>query len=282
MMERKHWQWIAATAWVTTGAGWAAATAAPDCSQPFFPTRITGERSLNNKAWGYGFARDVVQAGERSQRFEVRPGDCADDPGWSDCKNDRERSEISVSSPKLFPGEKKFITWNMYLPEDFQTSTRVNTTLGQIHQRGGPGGTAGGLPSFPPLLQFEAIGDSYNICWHKLSGDPRNVKDTCVTHEIARVADMRGMWTEIVMAVDLSKQTGGATIYVNGQAKAIYPEPLIVFEPKELYLKYGIYRSFVSKHGGPMPTQVVYFDEVRVADKLTHASRFVCPLKPVD
>lgn len=281
-MQRSFCLFLVASAAVAWGTTLAADAPGSDCAQPFFPKRITGERSLNNKAWGYGYARDLVLAGERSQRFEVRAGDCAEDPGWSDCKNDRERSEISVSSPKLFPGDKKFIAWNIYLPDDFQTSTQVNTTLGQIHQRGGPGGTAGGLPSFPPLLQFEALGESYNVCWHKLSGDARNVKDICVTHELARVADMRGKWTEIVMAVDLSMQTGGATIYVNGQAKATYRDPLLVFEPKELYLKYGIYRSFVSKHGGPMPTQVAYYDEVRIADKLSHASRFVCDLKPVD
>ena len=38
-----------------------------------------------------------VRAGNKSIRFEVRSGDCGSDPdGWSDCKNDRERHELTV------------------------------------------------------------------------------------------------------------------------------------------------------------------------------------------
>ena len=38
-----------------------------------------------------------VRHGEKSIRFEVRAGDCGKDEtgGWSDCKNDRERHELS-------------------------------------------------------------------------------------------------------------------------------------------------------------------------------------------
>ena len=37
-----------------------------------------------------------VRAGEKSIRFELRNGDCGEDPGkWSDCKNDRQRHELS-------------------------------------------------------------------------------------------------------------------------------------------------------------------------------------------
>lgn len=58
--------------------------------------RLEGHRSLNDKKHGYAISSDVARAGRKSQRFEVRAGDCGEDPGWSDCANNRERSEISI------------------------------------------------------------------------------------------------------------------------------------------------------------------------------------------
>ena len=43
-----------------------------------------------------------VRAGEKSIRFEVRSGDCGKDEqgDWGDCKNDRERHELSAGKKK--------------------------------------------------------------------------------------------------------------------------------------------------------------------------------------
>ena len=49
--------------------------------------RLTGVRSLSTASWGYSVVSDIVRAGKESQRFEVRPGDCGEDSGWSDCDN---------------------------------------------------------------------------------------------------------------------------------------------------------------------------------------------------
>jgi hypothetical protein len=253
-----------------------------NCAQPFLSKGVKGERSLNNKEWGYKLSTDIVLAGEKSQRFELRSGDCSEDSGWSDCKNNRERSEISVTSSKMYVGERKFLAWNIYLPDDFEASAFVNSTLGQVHQKGGPRGTAGGLSSFPPLMQFEAKGDAYSVCWHRLEGDAGNITDKCVAKTLAKITEMRGKWTEVVLDLDLSMETGGAKVYINGNETAVFDYPLVRFKPQELYMKYGIYNSFVSRHGGPMPTQVVYYDEIRIADKLEYVSRFVCNLKPLD
>jgi transposase-like protein len=40
----------------------------------------------------------------------------------------------------------------------------------------------------------------------------------------------------------------------------------IRFRPQDYYVKYGLYRSFVSRHSGPMPTQVAFYDEVRIGN----------------
>ena len=63
--------------------------------------RLDGNRSLNDKKHGYAISSDVARAGKKSQRFEVRAGDCGEEIGWSDCANDRERSEIIVKKHGL-------------------------------------------------------------------------------------------------------------------------------------------------------------------------------------
>ena len=58
------------------------------------------ERSLPDGAKKHGYRLvstpdHPVRYGTKSERFEVRPGDCSRRlSGWDDCKNDRERSEL--------------------------------------------------------------------------------------------------------------------------------------------------------------------------------------------
>ena len=89
---------------------------------------------------------------------------------------------------------------------------------------------------------------------------------------------MRGRWTDFVIHLD-ARGEGFMEIYMNGQRK-VQTSGFIRFVPENYYVKYGIYRSFVSRHGGPMPTQIAYYDEVRIgADR---ASVAVSAETPVD
>lgn len=124
------------------------------------------DRSLNTTSWGYKLvsAPEPVRAGEKSQRFEVRKGDCGQDQGWSDCNYDRERSEVLVRN-LIYPKTDMWFSWSLFIPQDFKSGAKVKTTVGQIHQRGivrvGENSTAGGFPSFPPLLQIDISGDCF-------------------------------------------------------------------------------------------------------------------------
>jgi len=225
---------------------------------------VSGNRSLSTTEWGYSHTTDIARAGETSQRFELRPGDCGRDTGWSDCASDRSRSEISVRQRWRY-GTNKWIGFSVYLPEDFQTSRFVNTTVGQIHQRGGPKGTAGGFKSMPPLMQMEMKGNNYRLCVHMLSGDAGNVRDVCRYMDLMKVSDMRGKWTDIMINFDTSDDRQILDVYVNNTKTASISD-WIRFKASEYYLKYGLYNSFISRNGGLMPTQVLYIDEIRMAD----------------
>ena len=225
--------------------------------------RLDTSRSLNNTQHGYQLMTSPVRAGEDAERFEVRPGDCGQNDGWSDCANNRERSELSVQK-EILPGTVTWISYSIYLPNDFYSSPRVKTSIGQIHQRGGPTGTAGGLPSFPPLLQIDAKGNLVEACLHILTGPENNIRNVCRDFPLTTVNAMRGRWTDVMLHLD-SRGTGLLEIYLNGERKA-RTTGFIRFRPREYYVKYGLYRSFVSRHGGPMPAQIAYYDEVRIGN----------------
>ena len=228
--------------------------------------RLDGHRSLNNKKHGYAISSDVVRAGRKSQRFEVRAGDCGKNADWDDCANNRERSEISIKKTWGY-GKDIWIGFSVFLPPDFKTSPRVRTSVGQIHQKGGnrPTGTAGGLKSFPPMMQMEMIGDRYYMGVHILTGPKENVKDVTRNFELISVSQMRGRWTDLAIHFDTSKGNELLEVFVNGKLKGSIKN-WINFRPAQYYFKYGIYRSFVSRHGRPMPTQILYIDEVKMGN----------------
>jgi hypothetical protein len=74
---------------------------------------------------------------------------------------------------------------------------------------------------------------------------------------------MQGQWTDIQIHFDTSNNQSLIEVYVNNERKALLSE-FVNFWPKSYYFKYGIYRSFVSRHAGPMPTQIVWIDEVKI------------------
>ena len=64
-----------------------------------------------------------VRAGNKSIRFEVRSGDCGEDEDgeWSDCKNDRERHELTAGGKKDYMSKGEYwFAWSIYFPEDHQ------------------------------------------------------------------------------------------------------------------------------------------------------------------
>ena len=240
--------------------------------------RLAGQRSLSDAAHGYAVVSDLARAGRQSQRFEVRAGDCGKNDNWNDCKNDRERSEISLRKHWQY-GTDQWIAFSVYLPSEFQTSSKVRATVGQIHQEGGPSGKAGGLNSFPPMMQLEMQGSSYYLAVHMISGSAKNVRDVTKDINLASISSMRGRWTDIMIHFDTSADHQKLEVFVNDQKKA-EASNWINFKPQSYFFKYGIYRSFVSRNKRPMPTQILYIDEVKMGS--SRAKVEVDPKRPVD
>ncbi len=206
--------------------------------------------------------------GNYYQKFELRSGDCFGDENWSDCDNDRQRIEFS-SEPNQPISGKQCYGYSIKLSNDFTDIKKVSTTLGQIHQKGGPSGKANSLPSFPPLIQIDARKGNLYLNWHKLSGSRDNVRDESKYYKLKTLKSMKGVWTDISLCLDFEIKRIDAWVDGNNIVKIL--ESPIFFEPKSIYFKHGIYQSFISNYTsfkGETPTQIVYYDEVRKGNSI--------------
>ena len=210
---------------------------------------------------------DKARRGEKYQRFEVADGDCFGSDDWNDCEADRERVEFTAT-PMQKPTGNQCFAFSIMLDDSFQSTSPTNTSLGQIHQRGGPKGSMEGIASNPPLIQFDVKDDYYDLNWHVLSGSVNNVRDQSVYYKLIPINDMKGKWTDISFCIDFANKN--ISVWVNGDKKVNIDKAPINAKliPSAIYFKHGIYRSFISKykarHGTDvMPTQIVYYDEVR-------------------
>jgi len=237
--------------------------------------------------------KNKARAGKYFQRFELRDGDCFGDDVWSDCDTDRERVEFSAE-PHQRPKKTQCYGYSLMLSEDFIDIYPVHTSLGQVHQKGGPTGTAEGMASFPPLIQIDALNGNLQFNWHKLSGSATNVIDIGMGgfYKLKSLEDMKGVWTDISFCLDFKNKRMDA--WVDGIKKVEILESPIFFKPKSIYFKHGIYRSFIKRYkshayytdeswNGKMPTQTVFFDEIRRGNSIKKVDININPkLKPVD
>ena len=238
----------------------------------------------NDHNFQYIKDKTKARAGKYYQRFEVRDGDCFGDDSWNDCENNRERVEFS-SKPQQRPVKKQCYGYSLMLSKDFIDTHPTNTSLGQVHQTGGPTGTAGGLASYPPLIQIDARLGGLHFNWHKLSGSETNVIDRSYYYELKRLRNMKEVWTDISFCLDFKNER--MDVWVDGVQKVKILKSPIFFKPKEIYFKHGIYRSFISKYkerkNSKMPTEIVFYDEVRRGNSIEKVDININPkLKPVD
>ena len=189
----------------------------------------------------YGTTRvsSPVRAGKRAQKFELRHGDCGRDPnGWSDCEHDRQRIERSE-----FPGDRiqkvgkrTWYGWSMYLPSNFRDIGPSNTLLGQVK-----------LTDWPNPIWFLNLREGR---LRVMFAEPAVQIRECTA---VKLSEMRGRWTDIVIYADYSYNPKGESfaIYINGKktcskSAALLTPQMVQNSRGSLYLKYGIYNSYVS------------------------------------
>ena len=194
-----------------------------------------------------------VRMGEKSIRFELRAGDCGKDRdgGWSDCKKDRERHELS-GKYRVSKGERWY-AWSIYMREDFVNVDPVSVILGQFHQE-----------KKHVIWMFKNKHGGY---WIENYVPEYTVSST----QILTREQMLGKWNDILVNVNWShKDDGFFKVWVNNKLVHDF-KGKTKSKGVKTYFKFGIYRSKVSTYElmykKKIPTQIVYYDEIRAGKK---------------
>jgi len=214
-------------------------------------------RSLNSTSHGYNIVKDPTGSAptEEVERFEVRAGDCSEDSVWSDCKNNRERSEVAGPRMRFIGNEEKY-TWYMYVPEDWKDIVPAKNIHGQIFQVNKTNPNTYGAPLIGIILTNRGM-QVENFLKDKQS----NIYD---------IDKVKGKWTKIeihakwLMEVDGVMPDGFYRVSINDELFYEYKGNTVSsYGVDEIYLKYGIYRAQLFKLGSKPPTQIVYYTNVK-------------------
>lgn len=242
--------------------------------------RLTGYRSLSDTKWGYSVIKGLARAGTKSQRFELRPGDCGQGKGWNDCETDRERSEY-ILNKKVHLLPEAWIGFSIFFPQDFRSAKKVQTKVFQLNMRDGPKQTTSGndFHQLVSLVNIQVENGNLTVCLYRFSKNNQNRwTDQCDKTRLGALSAYKGKWTDVVVRY-AGEGRGFFELYFNGHRVA-REDDIVRFRPRDVYVKYGLYRPRVSKESGKLPTQIVFFDEIRIGKSLAEVR--VDPFNPMD
>ncbi|PJI91275.1 polysaccharide lyase-like protein [Yoonia maricola] len=236
-------------------------------------------RALTHHEHGFRYSADgePVRAGQVSERFELRDGDC----GGSDCTNPRYRSEVGVNRERTQAriGENIWYGWSFYNDniQSYPSNISLMNVFGQwkmggdnppsikLVQIGRGEAYRGGNRSHDVVIQMDDANEGLN--W----GERRNWGIVC---RLFSIDQARGRWTDIVINTNFSMGNDGyLRVWINGIQRCNYSGPITVITDTSLYpgpnFRRGIYGSFTSRWDRlqpttPKPTMIAYYDEFRV------------------
>ena len=220
--------------------------------------------STANKPYELTISDKFARTGKTSQRFEVRHGDCGID---FDCDNDRRRVELSEGGTGKYHasiGDQMWYGYSIYLPDDFDDLYSTNTHLGQMMHGGKP---------------IWAINFKYNNLKVEYVPAPVDITQACI---VAKTSDFVGKWTDLVIYADYSYGNENDDhmfkVWIDDKLVCTSKKPFMhpkrtakMKQERVLKLRYGIYNSYISRYhtdglGDILPTQVVYYDNVRIGN----------------
>lgn len=200
--------------------------------------------------------------GGKSFRFEVNHGECGQEPKWSDCENERERSELYYKWKNNEFGEAKNEQWKkekwyrffVFIPKEHNILAPSSTSIIQWKRL---------KPSkVIVMFRYEDGGLYFNI-----NGDTFRHDES---YHLKYDKDMREQWTEIMFNTNWhpDKDKGFMKVWIDGKMKVDYKGVANATIGNELNLRFGMYSSSLDKYrkstgNTTHPQRVVYFDGVR-------------------
>ncbi len=219
----------------------------------------------SNHGWNYKTTtadEGPVRSGAEADRFEIRAGDCGVVEGYDLCKHDREHVAWNeTGSTKI--GVPVAYSFSIYIPKDTPTSLpNVNEILVEFRNVGG------GQINLSIELQEGNLVAVVGATEAKQTDDMHPPKPALWKRLMRPKPDM---WIDFVLeAVWSHGKDGHLRLDVNGRRAFSLDGPNTAFK-RAVHMQYGLYRPYVSKASAPLPTQVIYYDNIGKApsrDKL--------------
>ena len=194
---------------------------------------------------------DFSIIGENSIRFESNNGECGKEPKWSDCENDRERTELYY---KKIPWKKeRWYRFYIHLPEDYNSIAPAKMSLIQWKR----------LKPSKVLVMFQH--DHSGLTFNR-NGD--TFKDTYIVLKSNK--ELLGSWTEIIYNTNWhpDPEKGFMKVWIDEKLKVDFKGRSNNKKGKELNLRYGLYSSKMSRYKRvfeteTMPQRIIFFDGVK-------------------
>lgn len=196
----------------------------------------------------------IVRSGMKAFTFVNAPGDC----GWddskdgkhSDCIRDRERTEISME--QFAKNGVKWAKFSIYIPHKTNCTRGVSCSLWQLHTRHG--------------------GPAYMLRWRAnrltMSDFPNAEFAGPFEHIISKdVKGLKGKWLDFVVYIqkyDRPKK-GKLKIWLNGKKVVDHFGYRKNLSGKNNYMKFGIYKSWISRAQEVRKPMKLHFDSVTIA-----------------
>ena len=225
-------------------------------------------QTINASTWGCLLVNksdgQPVFDGNQSVRFEVRPGDCNANSGWSDCANDRSRWELQSDDHKWASTQGKIITYQYYVYVPYQpqilppTRTDVrdrtaSTLLSQLnwYSRTNKDTTTG--HSIMAGLYVNESGGFY-VLTNKDFGYTPNQK-------ILIDANPYDKWIKMTYVVKSTTAADGyIKIYANDKLVVDETRATLPDTDCTTLIRIGFYNTFLSVTSLAWQTQVAYYD----------------------
>ncbi len=181
-----------------------------------------------------------VRAGSKSMRFELRDGDCNDPPppNWNDCKNDRERFELSGKN--MFDGEEGWYAWSIFIPKDYVDIETGAIDLGQFNLEPGE------YPDPCCVLHINKKKSGYVLELNILKSNKWTHKSVALN---LSDEEMSGNWSDFIINFKWSKKDDGfIKLWLNNKIVYEYTGQTLTKNTEFVYFKFGIYRSALSRY----------------------------------
>ena len=186
-----------------------------------------------------------------SIRFESNHGECGEEPNWSDCDNDRERTEL-VYKDELSKKERWY-RFYLFLPKDYNSIAPAKMSLIQWRSMD-PWQTLIMFQHMHAGLTFNRNGDTFPDSYIVLKSNE----------------DLLGNWTEIIFNTNWhpDPKKGFMKVWIDGKLKVDFKGRSNNKKSKTLNLRYGLYSSWMSNYRDTfntkkIPQRIAFYDGVK-------------------